>query len=90
MNWTEEYTQTVSWNLRGGGTSVSTTSSNLRSAQVSAYAFAINCGWTPRKWWQFWRWDEQPNPPPDILRDAYRMEADAAAQVASVKDAPDA
>lgn len=30
-------------------------------AKKAALEFAAECGWTPRRWWQFWRWRE-PNP----------------------------
>lgn len=25
-------------------------------------------GWTPIKWWKFWRWNDTPNPPPQEMR----------------------
>jgi hypothetical protein len=28
-------------------------------AKAAAFAFAKELGWTPRRWWQFWRWGEK-------------------------------
>ncbi len=27
-------------------------------ARIKAQELAISFGWTPRRWWQFWRWNE--------------------------------
>ena len=31
-------------------------------ANEFGWAYAERAGWTPRRWWQFWRWDDTPNP----------------------------
>lgn len=29
---------------------------------AEAYRKAAEDGWTPKRWWKFWRWDDTPNP----------------------------
>lgn len=39
------------------------------AAWFSALRTALLSGWTPPKWWQWWRWDDQPRSlaiPPEV------------------------
>lgn len=51
------FSQTIEWN--GGCNCVSVSgyaSPNL--ALRAAIEAAKECGWTPPRWWQFWRWGD--------------------------------
>lgn len=58
------FSKTIRWREFDGSiheVTVSENISNLTShfdIQERAYEFARSCGWTPRKWWQYWRWGE--------------------------------
>jgi hypothetical protein len=34
----------------------------LDEAVQTAFREAIKCGWTPPRWWQWWRWGDTPAP----------------------------
>ena len=59
------YSQTVRWTtIREGEQNISVGNSlTLGEAQESAFRWAIQLGWTPPKWWQFWRWGDTKLPP---------------------------
>ena len=59
------YSQTVRWTtIREGEQSISVGNySTSEEAQLIAFRWAIHLGWTPPKWWQFWRWDDTRLPP---------------------------
>jgi len=54
------YGYTVKWNERSGTHTEITVSDcpDMETAKREAFASAKESGWTPRKWWQWWRWDE--------------------------------
>jgi len=33
----------------------------MKEAREQALELAKNGGWTPPKWWQWWRWNDTPN-----------------------------
>lgn len=42
----------------------------LREAWFDALRTALLLGWTEPKWWQWWRWNDEPRtykPPPEIM-----------------------
>lgn len=49
----------ITWSDWGRGTSkVRTEGSTVEEAREKAENLAIACGWTPRRWYQWWRWNE--------------------------------
>lgn len=48
------YAQHIIWD----GNDVSATGEVFTEVQEAAVKLAKECGWAPRKWWQFWRWPE--------------------------------
>ena len=62
-----KYTQYVSWR-HADGTIESIafgTDLGLQEAINGALALAREHGWTPPRWWQFWRWGDSRPPEPD-------------------------
>jgi hypothetical protein len=55
-----EYGQTISWHDRDGTqTAISCQGHSSREAALKdALEGAISSGWTPPRWWQWWRWGE--------------------------------
>ena len=56
------YDQCIAWTTRGGG-SQSVTVNGYDTADEAfnaAMQAAIRTGWTPPKWWQWWRRFDQP------------------------------
>lgn len=70
------YGMTVRWTKFGGNRYEQGVSGceTAEEAQVEAYRWAILCGWTSRRWWQWWRWNDTPNPPLKTLFEAMRRE----------------
>ncbi len=54
------YGQTIYWRDLRGVTSAVTVDkcTSPKEATTNAIAFAKELGWTPPKWWQFWRWSD--------------------------------
>lgn len=54
-------THTIRWRTSplGARREVSATGYELETVVRSAETLATSVGWTPRKWWQFWRWGGQ-------------------------------
>lgn len=54
------YGQTIKWTQLDGSTTTVTVDDceTAKRAQDEAIRFAIECGWTPPRWWQFWRWND--------------------------------
>jgi len=54
------YGQSISWRGRDGTvTKISVDShDNYTDAFRDAYESAVRLGYTPRRWWQVWRWAE--------------------------------
>jgi hypothetical protein len=48
------YSQMISW----AGNEVEVSGDTLTEVQEAAVKLAKESGWTPRHWWQFWRWSE--------------------------------
>lgn len=65
------YGYSIQWTTFCGG-KTSAGVSEMPSPEVAyheALAFAIRCGWTPPRWWQFWRWsDTRPVPPTEDFK----------------------
>jgi len=59
------YSQSVRWTtIREGEQNISVGNYlTQEEAQESAFRWAIHLGWTPLKWWQFWRRDDTRLPP---------------------------
>ena len=61
------YSKTVEWrDMSGGRTAWTTEGTDLRDVEVSAFRLAAQSGWKPKKWWQWWRWDDTPNPSAEV------------------------
>ena len=57
------YTKSIHWTESNGTKStVSASSLNPNAAERKAWKDAVAFGWKPRRWWQWWRWDDTPNP----------------------------
>ncbi len=56
------YGQKITWtSFWGEKTSVEVDECVTREeAREDALRFAIKAGWTPPRWWEFWRWSDQP------------------------------
>ena len=56
------FTATIVWNDRGGRNELSVTSNHSYDAALEGvWRIARGMGWTPPKWWQWWRWrDSRP------------------------------
>lgn len=53
------YTRSVKWtNFDGAGGSWSVQAETPEKAMMLALAASIRDGWTPPKWWQWWRWGD--------------------------------
>lgn len=54
------YGYAVHWTNFGGTKGVAEVSDmpTPQEAYRETLAFAIRCGWTPPRWWQFWRWSD--------------------------------
>jgi len=62
------FEQTVHWSgLDGSKTSWTTEGSDLHMVRVTAFRNAAHCGWKPKRWWQWWRWDDTPNPSAEVM-----------------------
>lgn len=54
--------QKVSWtNILGDTEEVEAEGETLEIAIERAFIKAQSRGWTPRRWWQFWRWQDTPD-----------------------------
>ena len=54
---------TFGYEIKWGGNSCSVSGcSSQEEAKEKCVKFAKDLGWTPPKWWQFWRWGDTPNP----------------------------
>ena len=59
---TQVWTQKVSWtNIIGDVEEVEARGETLHEAIQRAYTMAEARGWTPKKWWMFWRWQDTPD-----------------------------
>lgn len=56
------YGRSFKWTRLGGTVSTWGGSGYHTQEQCDreTFAHAISIGWTPPKWWQFWRWDDYP------------------------------
>jgi hypothetical protein len=58
----EKYVQEIKWTIKPGHTKSISVEGNegqsLESVQAMAAAYAKQWGWTPPKWWQWWRWND--------------------------------
>jgi hypothetical protein len=58
------YGRTIEWNYQSHYVSIPTNTvtvsdcNTLEEATREVILFALNSGWTPPRWWQFWRWRE--------------------------------
>ncbi|MFE1601308.1 hypothetical protein [Methylobacterium sp. ID0610] len=52
---------TIRWSSRGHGTAQVTTGgyATREEATAAAVRIAMEKGWTPPRWWQFWRWRDR-------------------------------
>lgn len=59
------YGYSIEWTTRSGRQSVGVDGcSTAIKAYEKTVQFAKDCGWTPPRWWQFWRWsDTRPKMP---------------------------
>ena len=50
----------IKWTKRDGVISIASTKGhpNEESARLQALENAKNFGWTPPKWWEYWRWND--------------------------------
>lgn len=64
------YGYSLAWHRQFGETaSVSVDDCDTREEAFSlATLMAISAGWTPRRWWQFWRWGEKCPPLVEVVR----------------------
>ena len=61
--------QSVRWTtLDGSVADVHTTGhTTMDAAQETGFRMATRMGWTPIRWWKFWRWGDTPNPPQGVI-----------------------
>lgn len=54
------YGQSVTWtDFNGNITRIEISGrSSMREAKRDALEHAKGCGWTPPRWWQWWRWND--------------------------------
>lgn len=53
----------VEWtDFSGTWSCITVSRKTTEEAETAAFEEAKHFGWTPRKWWQWWRWDDTPNP----------------------------
>ena len=52
-----EYGQKIVWhNFRGDEFIAHSSGTDKAEVKTNVLKVAIRMGWTPPKWWQFWRW----------------------------------
>lgn len=63
------YGQSVTWTSFWGDVSMVQVDSCENPEDATRFAFTVAKvqGWTPKRWWQFWRWRDTPNPEKIIL-----------------------
>lgn len=55
------YGKSIKWQEKWIGPIMTVTADNcdtMEEAERQAISLALERGWTPPKWWQFWRWGE--------------------------------
>ena len=58
-----KYGQIVRWTRFDGNSAVTEVfGDNLGEVRCKGWEFAARSGWTPIRWWKFWRWGDTPNP----------------------------
>lgn len=58
-----EYSKTVRWTEKSGSVmELCVTFDSEEAAEENAFESAARWGWTPKRWWQWWRCGDTPNP----------------------------
>jgi len=71
------YGYTLRWTARDGTRTVRTSEAETPELAVAAAVYVARAaGWTPPRWWQFWRWrDSRPPEVPPLSAPAGRPDA---------------
>lgn len=81
------YSKRVRWSRLDGSSSWEVSGTDLHDVQVAAWRGALMCGWTPKRWWKFWRWDDSANPTPEMLREAQAAAVELQRKIDAAKSA---